>query len=72
MRVAVCNTSTGDLDILILDEAAQANFENGDDVSNFFCELGYDMNYISWMVIDGFVQEMPVTSDGVHILFKER
>ena len=63
MRIAVCDLSTGDLDILILDKEAEESFDSYDDASDFFKKLGYATNYISWMVIDGYVREVPITMD---------
>lgn len=71
MRIAVCNLTTGDLDILILDKETEEIFDSYDDASYFFEKLGYDIDYISWMVIENTIQEIKVT----HILdtpiFKE-
>ena len=55
--------SVGDLDILVLDEDTAQVFNEMDDASGFFEKLGYDTDYISWMVIDGYVREVPVTMD---------
>lgn len=63
MRIAVCNLSVGDLDILVLDEDTAQVFNEMDDASDFFKKLGYATDYISWMVIDGYVREVPVTMD---------
>lgn len=63
MRIAVCDLSVGDLDILVLDENTAQVFNEMDDASDFFKKLGYATDYISWMVIDGYVREVPVTMD---------
>lgn len=63
MRIAVCDLSIGDLDILVLDEDTAQVFNEMDDASDFFKKLGYNIDYISWMVIDGYVREVPVTMD---------
>lgn len=63
MRIAVCDLSVGDLDILVLDEDTAQVFNEMDDASDFFKKLGYATDYISWMVIDGYVREVPVTID---------
>lgn len=63
MRIAVCDLSVGDLDILVLDEDTAQVFNEMDDASDFFKKLGYGTDYISWMVIDGYVREVPVTMD---------
>lgn len=63
MRIAVCDLSVGDLDILVLDEDTAQVFNEMDDASEFFKKLGYNIDYISWMVIDGYVREVPVTMD---------
>lgn len=63
MRIAVCDLSVGDLDILVLDEDTAQVFNEMDDASDFFKKLGYATDYISWMVIDGYVREVPVTMD---------
>ena len=63
MRIAVCDLSVGDLDILVLDENTAQVFNEMDDASDFFKKLGYATDYISWMVIDGYVREVPVTID---------
>lgn len=63
MRIAVCDLSVGDLDILVLDEDTAQVFNEMDDASDFFKKLGYATDYISWMVIDGYVREVPVTVD---------
>ena len=63
MRIAVCDLSIRDLDILVLDEDTAQVFNEMDDASDFFKKLGYNIDYISWMVIDGYVREVPVTMD---------
>ena len=63
MRIAVCDLSVGDLDILVLDEDTAQVFNEMDDASDLFKKLGYATDYISWMVIDGYVREVPVTMD---------
>lgn len=60
MRIAVCDLSVGDLDILDLDKEAEDLFYGYDDAIDFFTALGYDQNYISWMVIDGRIVERKV------------
>lgn len=60
MRIAVCDLSVGDLDILDLDKEAEDLFYEYDDAIDFFTALGYDQNYISWMVIDGRIVERKV------------
>ena len=60
MRIAVCDLSVGDLDILDLDKEAEDLFYEYDDANDFFTALGYDQNYISWMVIDGRIVERKV------------
>ena len=60
MRIAVCDLSVGDLDILDLDKEAEDLFYEYDDAIDFFTALGYVQNYISWMVIDGRIVERKV------------
>lgn len=60
MRIAVCDLSVGDLDILDLDKEAEDLFYEYDDAIDFFTSFGYDQNYISWMVIDGRIVERKV------------
>lgn len=60
MRIAVCDLSIGDLDILDLDKEAEDLFYEYDDATDFFTFLGYDQNYISWMVIGGRIVERKV------------
>jgi hypothetical protein len=60
MRIAVCDLSVGDLDILDLDKEAEDLFYEYDDAIDFFTALGYAQNYISWMVIDGRIVERKV------------
>lgn len=65
MRIAVCDLSVGDVDILDLDKEAEDLFYEYDDATDFFASLGYDQNYISWMVIEGRIVERKVrTSNG--------
>lgn len=63
MRIAVCDLSVGDLDILVLDEDTTKVFNEMDDATDFFRKLGYTTDCISWMVIDGYIREMPVAMD---------
>lgn len=63
MRIAVCDLSTGDLDILILDKEAEKAFDKYDDASEFFEDLGYDLNYISWMEVNGLIREHEITAE---------
>lgn len=63
MRIAVCDLSVGDLDILVLDDSSSKLFNELDDATDFFKKLGYSIDYISWMVIDGYVRERPVVTD---------
>lgn len=72
MRIAVCDLSTGDLDILILDKKAEEVFDRYEDASRFFEDLGYDTNYNSWMEINGFIKEYAVTEKDTYPQFKER
>ena len=65
MRIAVCDLSTGDLNILILDKEAEEAFDSYDDASEFFEALGYDINYISWMEIKGLIRELQISAGGV-------
>ena len=65
MRIAVCDTSTGDLDILILDREAEESFNRYDDVTEFFEDLGYDINYISWMEINGLIREHQISAEDI-------
>ena len=58
MRIAVCDTSTGNVDILLLDKKAEEAFDEYEDTSDFFTDLGYDIDCISWMVIVGCVSLM--------------
>lgn len=62
MRIAVCDTSTGDVDILVLDHKAEEAFDEYEDASDFFTDLGYNMNYITWMVIAGCIAEKKLTA----------
>lgn len=62
MRIAVCDLGTGDLDILILDSDAEKSFDSYEDASEFFEDLGYDINCISWMDVTGLVREERVTA----------
>lgn len=63
MRIAVCDLSTGDLDILILDKEAEESFDSYDDASEFFKALEYDINYISWMEINGLIREHQISAE---------
>lgn len=63
MRIAVCNLSTGDVDILILDKYAEEAFDKYDDASGFFKDLGYDIDCISWMEIKGLVKECQISAN---------
>ena len=65
MRIAVCDLSTGDLDILILDKEAEEAFNEYEDASEFFEDLGYDINYISWMEINGLIREHQISAEDV-------
>lgn len=66
MRIAVCDLSTGDLDILNLDKEAEEAFDSCNDTLGFFEALGYDNDYISWMDITGLVREEKITAkDGI-------
>ena len=65
MRIAVCDLSTGDLDILILDKEAEESFDRYDDVTKFFEDLGYDINYISWMEINGLIREHQISAEDI-------
>lgn len=65
MRIAVCDLSTGDLDILILDKKAEESFDSYNDTSEFFEALGYDINDISWMEINGFIREHQISAEDV-------
>ena len=71
MRIAVCDLGTGDLDILILDKEAEESFDSYDDASEFFKDLGYDINHISWMDITGIVKEERVTTKNGSPVFKD-
>ena len=62
MRIAVCDTSTGNVDILLLDEKAEEAFDEYEDASDFFTDLGYDIDYISWLVVDGCIAEKKLTA----------
>lgn len=62
MRIAVCDTSTGDVDILVLDHKAEEAFDEYEDASDFFTDLGYDIDYISWLVVDGCIAEKKLTA----------
>lgn len=61
MRIAVCNLATGGLDILIVDKETEKIFDKYDDAEDFFKDLGYDIDYISWMVLENTIQEVKVT-----------
>lgn len=65
MRIAVCDTSTGDLDILILDKEAEEVFDECDDAMKFFEDLGYSSNYISWMEINGLIREHQISAEDI-------
>lgn len=69
--MAVCDLSTGNLDILILDVKAEEAFDSYEDASDFFTDLGYDIEYISWMVIDGLISEQKVTAKNERPIFKD-
>lgn len=71
MRIAVCDLGTGNLDILILDVKAEEAFDSYEDASDFFTDLGYDIDYISWMVIDGLISEQKVTAKNERPIFKD-
>ena len=71
MRIAVCDLSTGDLDILLLDSDAEKSFDSYEDASEFFEDLGYDINCISWMDIMGIVKEERVTTKNGSPVFKD-
>lgn len=62
MRIAVCDTSTGDVDILLLDKKAEKAFDGYENSSDFFTDLGYDIDYITWLVIDGCIVEKKLTA----------
>lgn len=68
MRIAVCDLSVGDLDILDLDKEAEDLFYEYDDATDFFTSLGYDQNYISWMVIDGRIVERKVRNSNESLI----
>lgn len=71
MRIAVCDTFTGNVDILILDNKAEEAFDEYEDASEFFENLGYDINSITWMVIDGLIAETKVTAKNSRPKFVE-
>lgn len=62
MRIVVCDTSTGDVDILVFDYKAEEAFDEYEDVTDFLTDLGYDINYISWLVVDGCIAEKKLTA----------
>lgn len=62
MRIAVCDTSTGNVDILLLDKKAEEAFDEYEDASDFFTDLGYDIDYISWLVVDDCIAEKKITA----------
>lgn len=65
MRIAVCDLSTGDLDILLLDSEAEKSFDSYEDASEFFEDLGYDIDYISWMEINGLIREHQISAEDI-------
>lgn len=65
MRIAVCDLSTGNLDILTLDKEAEEAFDRNDDAPKFFEDLGYNINYISWMEISGLVREHRISAEDI-------
>lgn len=71
MRIAVCDISTGDVDILVLDDKAEEAFDEYEDTSDFFTDLGYDLNYITWMVIEGCIAEKKLTAKNSRPKFVE-
>ena len=71
MRIAVCDIGTGNLDILVLDDKAEEAFDSYEDASDFFTDLGYDMDYISWMVIEGLISEQRVTAKNERPIYKD-
>lgn len=71
MRIAVCDTSTGNVDILLLDKKAEEAFDEYEDASDFFTDLGYDIDCISWMVIGGLISEQSVTAKNERPIFKD-
>lgn len=71
MRIAVCDLGTGNLDILVLDVRAEEAFDSYEDASDFFTDLGYDIDCISWMVIDGLISEQKVTAKNERPIFKD-
>ena len=71
MRIAVCDLGTGNFDILILDVKAEEAFDSYEDASDFFTDLGYDIDYINWMVIDGLISEQKVTAKNERPIFKD-
>lgn len=71
MRIAVCDISTGNLDILVLDDKAEEAFDSYENAYDFFTDLGYDMDYINWMVIDGLISEQRVTAKNERPIFKD-
>lgn len=62
MRIAVFDLFTGDVDILVLDSKAEEAFDEYDDASDFFKDLGYSVNNISWGVAGGLIRETKVTA----------
>lgn len=71
MRIAVCDLGTGNLDILVLDVKAEEAFDTYEDAFDFFKDLGYDIDCISWMVIDGLIGERKVTARNERPIFKD-
>lgn len=71
MRIAVCDISTGNLDILVLDDKAEEAFDSYENAYDFFTDLGYDMDCINWMVIDGLISEQRVTAKNERPIFKD-
>ena len=71
MRIAVCDLGTGNLDILVLDVRAEEAFDSYEDASDFFTDLGYDIDCISWIVIDGLISEQKVTTKDERPIYKD-
>lgn len=65
MRIAVCDESTGDLDILILDKEAEEAYNRYESKDDFFEDLGYDMKYLSWMEINGLIREHQISAEDI-------
>lgn len=56
-RIIVCDTSSGTTDILVLDEKTEKYYRSLKDSECFLKQLGYDINYITWMECPGPIQE---------------